>query len=230
MRAMVQLAVTRALPALIGAPAANWLGRRYWRKRVQSYGVRSVLNLSHGQGEYEQVTLMQIRELFPVLRSLLNGSEQVGLDFGAGSGRFSVQLADLINGRIIAVDPMEGLLQAAPKSPNVEYRVLDKDRIPLDDASVDLTWVCLVLGGIHERALPGWVREIKRVLRPGGLAFITENTSNKPSGTYWSFRCIDAYRRLFGEVAGISLVHVHDYIDTNERISTMAGRRALTQP
>jgi SAM-dependent methyltransferase len=230
MRSIAAHTANRVLPAVIGPPAANWLARRYWRKRVQAYGVRSVLNLTHSDSEYEQVTSMQERELFPVLRSFLNGSEQVGLDFGAGSGRFSVQLAELINGRILAVDPMERLLESAPKHPNVEYLVLDKNKIPLERTSVDLVWVCLVLGGIHERALPGWIREITRVLRPGGLAFITESTSDKPSGVYWNFRSIDAYVRLFAEVAGMSLVHVHDYIDANERISTMAGRKVLTQP
>jgi SAM-dependent methyltransferase len=188
-----------------------------------------VLNIVHHESEFGEVTAMQERELFPVLRSLLDGRERIGLDFGAGPGRFSVQLSEIIRGRIIAADPTPELLCSGPKSPSVEYRLLKNDTIPLDNGTVDLVWICLVLGGIPDRTLPAWIKEIDRVLRPNGLVFLVENTADKAGSPLWIFRPVGEYLRLFDTLAGITLAHLHNYFDAGERTSVMAGRKGIAQ-
>jgi len=195
---------------------------QYWEDRVRMYGPRSVLNVEHANDNMDKITRMQEREIFPLFRSQLNGTEKVILDFGCGPGRFTVQLAEMICGKTIGVDPMRGLLRKAPKSSNVSYRCIRNNELPFPDNSLDAIWCCLVMGGIAEPRKT--VSEFCRVLCPTGLMFLIENTSDKPSGKFWKYRSIEQYIALFDFVR---LIHLHDYTDAGERISIMGGRKSL---
>lgn len=197
-------------------------GLKYWEQRARTYGPRAVLNLGHNENEIEAVTRQQVETIFPHLARSLRGDERVALDFGCGTGRFTPYLAQLIGGRAIGIDPIRTLIDLGPGGPGVEYRVSDGHRIPLPDASVDLVWVCLVLGGLAESQLTETAQEIQRVLRPDGLLILIENTSSKECLAHWTFRSVSEYQSLFSFAA---LDHVHDYEDLGERISIVAGRK-----
>jgi len=123
----------------------------------------------------------------------------------------------------VGVDPVAHYFELAPRAPGVEYRRLEGRRIPVDDESFDVVWICLVLGGIvSARELKQTVREIERVLKAGGLVFLVENTAETPDGMYWKYRSVDDYRRLFSSV---ELKGISEYIDIDQRISVMAGRK-----
>jgi len=199
-------------------------GREYWEDRVLKYGRRSVLNIKHSEDEYEQVTALQKARLFTILASQLNGREKVALDFGCGPGRFTPDLADLIRGNSIGVDPIPQFLEMAPKKDKAEYLLLENQVIPLADASADVVWVCLVLGGItEENELGQTAREINRVLKSDGLLFLVENTTDAPSAAHWKFRPFESYEKL---CSFAPLRYLSDYYDAGERISIMAGRKA----
>ncbi|MBI1725707.1 MAG: class I SAM-dependent methyltransferase [Candidatus Rokubacteria bacterium] len=212
-RCLHRLGVRRPAPA----PLA------YWTERARAHGPRSVLNLGHAESEYEAVTMAQKRELFPHLARCLTGQERVALDFGCGPGRFTADLADRIKGRAIGVDVVLAYLDMAAPHERVEYRPMDPGRIDLADGSVDLVWVCLVLGALREPVLSRSAAEIARVLRTGGLLFVVENTSEQPDAPHWTFRPVAEYQRLFPWAA---LRHIHDYRDLGERISVLAGRKS----
>jgi len=195
---------------------------KQWRARVALYGRRAVLNLGHPEEDYETVTEMQRREILPHLRRSIGPHDRTALDFGCGPGRFTRDLAAVTGGEAIGVDVVQELLDLAPPSPSVVYRLMKEGAIPLPSESVDVAWICLVLGGLEGDALEGSAREIGRVLRPGGLLFLIENTSEKPNTESWRFRSIDAYRALFPFV---NLERRHDYEDLAERITIMAGRK-----
>lgn len=192
-----------------------------WRDRAREHGARAVVNLGHGPEEMARVTELQGRELFPLLRSRLRGDERLVLDLGCGPGRFTPDLADITRARVVGVDPIQRLLDLAPRHPQVDYRLMGEGQIPLDAASVDVVWICLVLGGIHGRTLDATIAEIGRVLRPGGLVFLVENTNDAIGDAFWAFRSVADYQRRF---LPLSLDHLHDYRDLGERISVMAGR------
>jgi ubiquinone/menaquinone biosynthesis C-methylase UbiE len=194
----------------------------YWEQRAKKYGRRSALNISHSDEEYELITEQQKHEIFPYLSQSLKGDEKIILDFGCGPGRFTVDLALMIGGQAIGVDPINSFLEVAPKHPDVDYKQLEQGKILLPDCSVDIVWICLVLGGINYQALETTVHEIMRVLKNDGLLFLVENTSDKRSKSHWFFRRVSDYQALFPSVA---LVHLHDYFDLNERISIMSGRK-----
>jgi len=156
-----------------------------------------------------------------LFRAALRGDERLILDFGCGPGRFTGDLAEMINGRAIGVDPIRNLLDLGLPHPSVEYRLMLEGRIPLESASVDAVWICLVLGGIHGQTLEATVSELRRVMKSTALLFLVENTTTGAGDAFWACRSVDTYRSL---LAPISLTHVGDYHDLGERISVMVGR------
>jgi ubiquinone/menaquinone biosynthesis C-methylase UbiE len=201
----------------------NVTGVKYWQKRAEQYGKRSVYNMGHPEDELETVTKMQKEILFPILAKELKGNEEMILDFGCGPGRFTHDLAEQIKGKAIGVDPIADLLGLAPSYPLVEYRVMKEGIIPAPDGSMDVVWICVVLGGItDEGVLRRTISEIQRVLKNNGLIFLVENTTEQPNRPHWHYRTVETYRRLF---AFAGLRYVSDYFDLDERLSILAGRK-----
>lgn len=195
----------------------------YWKIRALAYGRQSVLHSGHGVEEYDEVTERQKKALFPLLRTHLHGDEQVIVDFGCGPGRFTVDLAKEISGTSIGVDPIGSLLSKAPKGPFTSYKIIRGGRIPLGDCSVDVVWVCLVLGGIiRANQIQQVVSEIDRCLKPGGLLFLIENTAKARSTNYWCFRSVDELNNLFDS---IEIEKIAEYDDLGQEVSVMTGRK-----
>jgi SAM-dependent methyltransferase len=194
---------------------------RYWRRRARRHGRRSIFNLGHGAEQLEAVTRRQMEVLFPLLEAELDGGEALAVDFGCGTGRFTPGLARRV-GRAIGVDPIQELLDLAPAAEGVEYRRLRGTAIPVEDASADVVWICLVLGVLTDAAsLEATASEIRRVLRPGGLIFLVENTEERPALPHYVYRSPGEYAALFPD-AGMH--EVGAYEDLGERITVLAGR------
>jgi len=197
-------------------------GLQYWTKRVEQFGERSVLNLGFSEHDYEKATATQKSELYGFFRKSLRGDEKVLLDFGCGTGRFTSDLAQMTGAMAIGIDPIAELLKHAPQSENVEFKLMKAGVIPLMDVSVDVVWICLVLGGIEDALLSITINEIDRVLKKGGLLFLVENTTQKPDASYWKYRTWEEYRQL---LSFVRLEQVHEYNELDERISIMVGRK-----
>jgi ubiquinone/menaquinone biosynthesis C-methylase UbiE len=198
-------------------------GLNYWEQRHKKYGVRSILNLGHTEEEVDAVTRMQKAKLFPLLAKQLNGHEKMILDFGCGPGRFTADLAEMIQGRAVGVDPSEYLLSLTPENSHVEYRRMEEGVIPLEDASADVVWICLVLSIIiDEQVLRQTLGEFDRVLKADGLLFLVANTAEREDMAHIKFRSVSEYQEAF---ANVDLRLISEYDDLGERISIMAGRR-----
>jgi SAM-dependent methyltransferase len=88
------------------------------------------------------------------------------LDVGCGEGRVSRDLRDL-GYRAVGVDAAPSLVAAARETdPGGEYMVADAAALPLEDGSADLVVAFMSLMDMDD--MPGAVREIGRVLEPGG--------------------------------------------------------------
>lgn len=198
---------------------------QYWEQRAKQYGRRSVLHLGHSEAEIETVTNLQKEQIFPILKSQLRGNEKLLLDFGCGTGRFTGDLAEIIQGQVIGADPIKALIHLAPKNENVSYKVIEKNIIPIKSNVIDVIWVCLVLGGITQsNLLHKVVLEMDRILKEDGLLLLVENTSVRKDAKHWKFRSVQEYKSLF---SFIDLKHISDYFDLDESISIMAGRRCV---
>lgn len=203
-----------------------WITRlfpgRYWRLRTRKYGKRAVLNLVHPEAEYDEVTRQQKSILFPALQSQLNGRERRLLDFGCGPGRFTKDLAELIHGVAVGADVVPELLALAPKTKDVEYCLVGDLWRSSPLPQFDVVWCCLVLGGIPDAQIRKTVHNFQRVLHPGGLLFLVENTTVQQNVPHWTYRTAGQYRDLFPE---IPLTPQVSYSDLGEEITVLAGRK-----
>jgi len=121
----------------------------------------------HGRGYEHAAEVMAIRRL-------LNGhSFDHAIDVGGGYGRLSVVLSDYAR-RVTLVDSSQQQLDLArtflAAYPQVSTVRMDADRLQLDDASADLVMMVRVLHHLPEPAAE--LREVYRVLRPGGYALV----------------------------------------------------------
>jgi SAM-dependent methyltransferase len=88
------------------------------------------------------------------------------VDIGCGEGRLTRHLKKLGHD-IVGVDASPSLVAAARElDPSMDIRLADASALPLDDASADMAIAFMSLHDID--AMPAAVREIARVLEPGG--------------------------------------------------------------
>ena len=104
--------------------------------------------------------------------------------------------------RLLAVDPMERgrsmaqeRLDASPVP--VEFVGLDGESLPIEDQSVDAVLATWTLCSIADPVAA--VREVKRVLKPGGtLHFVEHGRSESQSVQKWQYRLDPIQKRLAG--------------------------------
>jgi ArsR family transcriptional regulator len=112
------------------------------------------------------------------LLDLLDENWVVG-DLGCGAGHISEALAPCV-GRVIAVDESGPMLAAAKtrleSHSNVELRTGTIEALPIEDASLDAAVLFLVAHFITDPTKV--MREIRRVLKPGGRLLIVDLMSH----------------------------------------------------
>ena len=123
------------------------------------------------------------------------------LEIGIGSG-LNLPFYSSNARQVIGLDPSPKLLAMARRaslsaSRSVEFIEGSAERIPLEDASVDsvvTTWtLCSIPDAL--RAL----RDMRRVLRPGGrLLFVEHGRAPDPNVIWWQDRLTPVWKRLGG--------------------------------
>ncbi len=100
------------------------------------------------------------------------------LDVGCGTGYLTRLLAPLVGpeGRVTGVDPSLPMIEhARRRSPdNCSYQVGEGQALPFPDASFDIVVSSFAVHHMPVSARSTAVREISRVLRPGGRLLIAE--------------------------------------------------------
>lgn len=106
------------------------------------------------------------------------------LEVGAGVGRVTVEAARIVGaeGKIECIDiepemiadVRERVAQAGLQ--NVEARVSDVRHLPFPAGTFDLVYLVAVLGSIPDKGRA--LREIRRVLKPGGRLSVTESVAD----------------------------------------------------
>lgn len=102
------------------------------------------------------------------------------LDIGCGVGNFHPLLGPHV-ASLTGVDLSgECLRQAESRNPGVSYRHYDGRRLPFADAGFDAAITVCVMHHVHPEQWRGFVAEMKRVVRPGGLAVVFEHNPLNP--------------------------------------------------
>lgn len=98
-------------------------------------------------------------------------------DLGCGTGNAAELLAPLVQ-KVVAVDQSPVMLAAARKRmdaagiSNVDFVEGRMEKLPLANASVDAAVCLLVLH--HVESPPGALREMRRVVKPGGVVLVVD--------------------------------------------------------
>lgn len=96
-------------------------------------------------------------------------------DLGCGTGRVAGQIAPFVK-KVVAVDESEAMLGAArahlADQKNVDLREGALQRLPIDDAELDVALLVLVLHYVADPAAV--IREAARTLKPGGKLLLVE--------------------------------------------------------
>ncbi|QRM28275.1 class I SAM-dependent methyltransferase [Microvirga sp. VF16] len=102
------------------------------------------------------------------------------LDIGCGVGNYH----GLIKGRFGSIDgcdvSSESIERARTRHPDLVYQSYDGSRLPYDDGTFDVAFTICVMHHVPPPAWTNFVREMRRVLRKGGLALVFEHNPYNP--------------------------------------------------
>jgi len=156
---------------------------------------------------------------------------KIAADIGAGSGFISEGLIGK-GLKVIAVDQSEAMLAEMRKkfsgAEGIEYRLGEAEKLPIPDEAVDYVFANMYIH--HVESLPKAIKEMVRILKPGGELVITDMDEHEfkflkeeHHDRWMGFKREDV-RRWFEE-AGLKNVIV-DCIDENCSCRSSCGEHA----
>jgi SAM-dependent methyltransferase len=146
------------------------------------------------------------------------------LDVGCGVGLTDSELVDSF-GSVSGVDISPAMIErAVERNPSVDYRVYDGSRLPYDDEAFGVVFAICVFHHVPFSSRPALVREMRRVLRPGGLALIVEHNPLNPITRLIVSRC------AFDEDAELLRVRESEELLRGARLDSVERRYILIVP
>jgi demethylmenaquinone methyltransferase/2-methoxy-6-polyprenyl-1,4-benzoquinol methylase len=127
---------------------------------------------------------------------------QTALDLCTGTGKLAHELLPFVgpSGRVVGIDFSPAMLELARRrEPGVEFRLGDVTQLSEPDASVDAVTIGFGLRNLVDRATA--LREMHRVLRPGGRLVILEFAPPPRGLVMWAYRFY--LSRVMPAVAGL---------------------------
>jgi SAM-dependent methyltransferase len=164
---------------------------RTWTKLGDEDPMWAVLTDRGKRGRWDPAEFLAtgVEEIAAVLARLGELGLDVGkgraLDFGCGAGRLSHGLAVAGFGEVLGCDISPTMLAKAREivpDPACRFvQVAGTDLAAVETGSVDLVYSCRVLQHMPPALAHGYVREFRRVARPGGVVVFQMPT--QPSGS-----------------------------------------------
>jgi SAM-dependent methyltransferase len=185
------------------------------------------------EDEFYATGKAQIEELFNDLGSLgATVRMESALDFGCGVGRLTQALASYFNA-VCGVDIAPSMIDRAREhngfGDRCEYRLNVSSRLDgIDDSLFDFVHTDRVLQHIEAALAKGYIRELYRVLNPGGVLVFVEASAWSRSwrGVIVSLvpaSAMNALRRLRYRRRGVMELHVLPVADVEALITDLGG-------
>jgi SAM-dependent methyltransferase len=143
---------------------------------------------------------MRNKRLVPYRERVIGAAEGCVLEIGTGSGR-NLPFYRPSAKQILALEPSPKLVAMARGVPHrgipVSFLEASAETIPLDDRTVDTVVTTWTLCTIPQAATA--LREMRRVLRPGGrLLFVEHGLAPDEGVRWWQDRLTPAWRSISG--------------------------------
>ncbi len=144
---------------------------------------------------------MRNRELARYRRRIVGAAQGEVLEIGIGSG-LNLPFYPASAARVVGLDPAPELIRMARAAAvragrEVEFLTGSAEAIPLADASVDTVVTTWTLCSIDDPAVA--LREMRRVLKPGGrLLFAEHGLAPDPGVRRWQHRLTPLWRPIAG--------------------------------
>lgn len=117
------------------------------------------------------------------------GHKAAAVDVGCGVGALHPFLRGMF-GRLCGTDvSAASIAQARRSNPDVEYEAYDGKVLPYGHATFDLATAICVMHHVPPEKRLGFLREMRRVVRPGGLVCIIEHNPFNPLTRLAVARC-----------------------------------------
>lgn len=168
-----------------------------------------------------------------LVAAVRDGNPREVLDLATGSGDVAFALSRGLPAgtRVLGMDFCQPMLDQAevkkaaapaPQYKNVRFQAGDALALPLPDEGFDAVTIAFGLRNLADR--PRGLREMRRVLRPGGRLFILEF-----SQPHRWFRPLYYFylRKLLPGIAGVVTGDRAAYVYLNDTIAQFPGREAL---
>jgi ubiquinone/menaquinone biosynthesis C-methylase UbiE len=151
-----------------------------WSQRAKKGFLPSGIDPYDRKGHKNQyIDFLQKKALEEALR--IKGDEVV-LDFGCGSGRFSYWIAPKVR-KVVGLEVTPEMIDLAEKNrsvENVEFMVYDGIHFPVITYLFDIIVSVWVLQYMDMERLKSTVSELARYLKPGGRVCLIEQASDNP--------------------------------------------------
>ncbi|MBB6428995.1 class I SAM-dependent methyltransferase [Algisphaera agarilytica] len=200
----------------------------YWSRQSPKFGLRDLLNDKVYIDPSSELTDPRWGTTLSLIREELRGDESKALDFYCGAGRFTQDLAQLVDGDVLGVDTSLPLIHEATPSSGVRFIHIPDGRVPTPPRSMDLVLANHALGGLRGRLLDRAVGEIVRVLKSDGLLVLIENTADLPDTRQHVYRDVETYREMFPQMQwkrdAVHLENKSEGVEDAHRMSVLMGR------
>ena len=153
-----------------------------------------------------------------ILSNLLISPGQVILDAGCGNGYMAKEFAKLAgkSGMIYALDPHAvsiDILKKETMAINIDAFIGDITKeTKLTKSSIDLIYLSMVIHGFSKLQMRGFIKEIERLLKPGGkLAIVEIKKMPSPFGPPLDIRFSPEELRNVVKLNPVQLIEIGEY-------------------
>lgn len=138
------------------------------------------MNHTHGKHHHKGKFTEGLLDNELILKSLDIQPGQTILDAGCGNGYMSKLFAEKVSpsGKVYALDPDShfiNILKQETQGSNIETIAGDITKpTVIKESSLDLIYISTVVHGFSKDEMSGFLQEVKRILKPGGILAVVE--------------------------------------------------------